>query len=32
MPEFKDLTRRFIRYMIVEGEVVFEQRNGRRQR
>jgi predicted nucleic acid-binding protein len=32
MPEFKDLSRRFIRYMIVEGEVVFEQRNGRRKR
>ena len=32
MPEFKDLSRRFIRYMIVEGEVVFEQRNGRRSR
>jgi hypothetical protein len=30
MPEFKDVSRRFIRYMIVEGEVVFEQRNGRR--
>jgi hypothetical protein len=32
MPEFKDVSRRFIRYMIVEGEVVFEQRNGRRSR
>ena len=32
MPEFKDVSRRFIRYMIVEGEVVFEQRNGRRPR
>ncbi|HET6702424.1 MAG TPA: hypothetical protein VFH14_11505, partial [Gemmatimonadaceae bacterium] len=32
MPEFKDVSRRFIRYMIVEGEVVFEQRNGRRTR
>lgn len=32
MDEFKDLSRRFIRYMIVEGEVVFEQRNGRRTR
>ena len=32
MPEFKDVSRRFIRYMIVEGEVVFEQRNGRRNR
>ena len=30
MPEFKDVSRRFIRYMIVQGEVVFEQRNGRR--
>jgi hypothetical protein len=30
MSEFKDLTRRFIRYMIVENEVVFEQRNGKR--
>lgn len=32
MPEFKDVSRRFIRYMIVEGQVVFEQRNGRRKR
>ena len=32
MPEFKDVSRRFIRYMIVQGEVVFEQRNGRRKR
>jgi hypothetical protein len=32
MPEYKDVGRRFIRYMIVEGEVVFEQRNGRRTR
>jgi hypothetical protein len=32
MPEFNDVGRRFIRYMIVEGEVVFEQRNGRRKR
>lgn len=32
MDEFKDVSRRFIRYMIVEGEVVFEQRNGRRTR
>lgn len=32
MPEFKDVSRRFIRYMIVQGEVVFEQRNGRRTR
>ena len=30
MPEFKDIGRRLIRYMIVENEVVFEQRNGRR--
>jgi hypothetical protein len=30
MQEFKDLSRRFIRYMIVEDEVVFEQRNGKR--
>ncbi|MGQ0714533.1 MAG: NYN domain-containing protein [Gemmatimonadaceae bacterium] len=30
MAEFKELNRRFIRYMIVEGEVVFEQRNGKR--
>lgn len=30
MHEFKDLSRRFIRYMIVADEVVFEQRNGKR--
>lgn len=30
MEDFRDLSRRFIRYMIVENEVVFEQRNGRR--
>ncbi len=30
MPEFQDLSSRFIRYMIVEDEVVFEQRNGKR--
>ena len=30
MDEYKDLARRFIRYMIVENEVVFEQRIGRR--
>ena len=30
MQEFKDLSRRFIRYMIVADEVVFEQRNGNR--
>ena len=32
MPEFNDVSRRLIRYMIVQGEVVFEQRNGRRKR